>query len=367
MHDRTILGEHPTEDDLLAAARDGDEGAFAALVAPRRAELLAHCYRMLGSAHEADDVLQDALVRIWRGLRGFEGRSSLRVWMFRVTTNACIDARHRRTRRALPVALGPAADPEGPLDQEPAEVAWLEPFLDPVGAAEDATGPEARYERLESVELAFVAALQHLPPNERTVLLLREVLRFSAREVADALGTSTAAVNSALQRARARVDGQLPRPSQQEVRKALGEEGVRALVEGYVRAMARGDADAVVALLAEDASWSMPPLARWYQGRPAIARWLRREPLRLQWRHLPTHANGQPAVACYAWRPDRGLYVAEALDVLTLQGGQIAAITAFLDVRHILRAGLPPTLPPGTETGSPAGMDHTELSPRAGA
>jgi RNA polymerase sigma-70 factor (ECF subfamily) len=339
-------GPLPSEDDLLAAARAGDEAAFGALVAPRLAELSAHCYSMLGSAHEADDVLQEVLVRVWRGLCGFEGRSSLRQWMFRVATNACIDALHHQARRALPVALGPPADPEGPLDPLPADLPWLEPFPDAVGLVQTPAGPEARYEQLESVELAFMAALQHLPPNERAVLLMREVLGFSAREVADALGTTSAAVNSALQRARGRVDGQLPRPSQQEVRRTLGEDAVREVVERYVRAMASGDAEAVVALVAEDATWQMPPLARWYRGRSAIARWLHREPLRLRWRHLPTEANGQPAVACYRWDPEEDAYVATALDALTLRGDQIAAVTAFLDARHIVRAGLPPTLAP---------------------
>jgi RNA polymerase sigma-70 factor (ECF subfamily) len=257
--------------------------------------------------------------------------------MFKVTTNACLAALGRRATRPLPVDLGPPVDPTLPASDYAPEVPWLEPY----------TGPDATYEQTESVELAFVAALQHLMPNERAVLLLREVLGFSAREIADQLGTSVGAVTSALQRARARVDGRLPTPSQAEVQKALGEPQVRALVERYMDAMERADVAAVVDVLTEDVTWSMPPLPDYYQGLDDIAVFLARWPLRHRWRHLPTRTNGQVAVAGYLWEEGAGAYTAHVLDVLTLRGDRIAAITAFLGPVHVRRLGLPGSLPAG--------------------
>jgi RNA polymerase sigma-70 factor (ECF subfamily) len=323
-------------DNVLDAARAGDEGAFRELVEPRRAELRAHCYRMLGSVQEAEDVLQDALLRIWRGLPRFEGRSSLRVWMYRVTTNACLASLGRQSRRPLPVDLRPPGDPYDGTDEPDTEVPWLEPY----------TGPDASYEQTEDVELAFVAALQHLLPNERATLLLREVLGFSARETAEQLGTTVASVTSALQRARTRVDGRLPAPSQREVQRSLGEQRVRTLVERYMDAMRRADVPAVVALLTEDVTWSMPPFGGWYHGIDAVPPFLERYPFQQRWRHLPIRANGQAAVACYMWIDEVGAYVAHVVDVLTLSDDdRIAAITAFIDPAHVLRTGLPAQLP----------------------
>src|SRR3712207_5476369 len=191
------------EQQLLDAARSGDEDAFARLIEPFRPELHAHCYRMLGSVHDAEDALQDALLRAWRGIGRFEGRSSVRSWLYKIATNTCLSAIERRPRRVLPVAYAPAADPHGGPGEPVIENVWVEPYPDDgVGLADGYAAPDARYEQREAVELAFVAALQLLPPNQRAVLILREVLGFSAAEVAEAVETSVASVNSALQRAR---------------------------------------------------------------------------------------------------------------------------------------------------------------------
>src|SRR5436853_5045013 len=209
---------------LLQAARDGDEDAFRRLVEPRRGELQAHCYRMLGSVHDAEDALQEALLRAWRGLSRFEGRSSLRSWLYRIATNTSLDAIQKRPKRVLPIDYGPAADPHMGPGEPVIESVWVEPYPDEKLGLEDGfAAPEARYEQRESVELAFVAALQNLPANQRAVLILREVLGFSAREVAETLETTVPAVNSALQRARKTVDERLPEQSQQATLRSLGD------------------------------------------------------------------------------------------------------------------------------------------------
>src|SRR5690348_5769983 len=205
-----------TCDELLDAARGGDEDAYRALVEPLRAELHAHCYRMLGSVHDAEDALQDALLRAWRGLPRFEGRSSVRSWLYRIATNSCLDLIARRPKRVLPIDYGPPTDPHAGPGEPIVESVWIEPYPDErLGIEDGFAAPEARYEQRESVELAFVAALQLLPARQRAVLILREVLGFSAREVAESLDTTTASVNSALQRARATIEDKLPQESQQ--------------------------------------------------------------------------------------------------------------------------------------------------------
>jgi RNA polymerase sigma-70 factor, ECF subfamily len=323
-----------SEGDLLEAARAGDEQAYRRLVEPHRGELHAHCYRMLGSVHDAEDALQDVLLRAWRGLSKFEGRSSVRSWLYTIATNASLNLIARRPKRVLPIDYGPAADPHDGPGEPLVESVWIEPYPDETLGIEDGhASPDARYERRESVELAFVAALQHLPATQRAVLILREVLGFSAREVADTLDTTTASVNSALQRARRTVDERLPDQSQQATLRALGDDGLRDVVQSYMDAMGRGDVDRVVAMLAEDAAWSMPPLASWYRGREALTAFLERGPLSgdWRWRHLPTHASGQAAVGVYNWDAGEGCYLPFALDVLTLgAGGRILEVTAFI-------------------------------------
>jgi RNA polymerase sigma-70 factor (ECF subfamily) len=319
------------ERKLLEAARRGDDDAFRQLVEPHRKELHAHCYRMLGSAHDADDALQEALLRAWRGLARFEGRSSLRSWLYRITTNTCLDAISRRPKRVLPVDYGPAADPADGSGEPLAESVWLEPYPDEKLGLEDGyAAPEARYERRESVELAFIAALQHLPGTQRAVLILRDVLGFSAKETAASLDTTVASANGALRRARKAVAERLPDQSQQATLRALGDNGLREVVERYVDAWERGDVDAILAMLAEDATFAMPPLRAWYRGHDAIAVFLTGSALRDRWRFVPARANGQLAFGTYAWDADSGSYVPLGLDVLTLRGARVQEITAFV-------------------------------------
>ena len=309
---------------LLAAARADDDGAFALLVDPYHRELLAHCYRMLASLQDAEDALQETLLRAWRGLPRFEGRSSLRRWLYTIATNTCLKAAARRPKRMVPLdTCEPAALGETP-GRPLVESVWIEPYPD------ERLAPDLQYEQREAVELAFVAAIHHLPPLQRAVLLLRQVLGFTAEETAAALETSVAGVNSALQRARKTVDQRLPVQSQQSTLRTLGDATVRELVRSYSRAMERGDVDAVVSLLATDATWSMPPLSTWYGGLDAIRRFLAEHPLQHEWRHVPTRANGQPAVLCYMWKPDAQVFRIEAIDVLSFDGPRIAAIDAFL-------------------------------------
>ena len=328
----TGLGGPPAA--LLDAARSGDEDAFGRLVTPHHRELHAHAYRMLGSVHDTEDALQDALLRAWRGLPRFDGRSSLRAWLYKITTNTCLDVIGRRQKRVLPIdhvaAAGLGEAPGRPL----IESVWVEPYPDEVLGLEDGfASPDASIELRESVELAFVAALQHLPANQRAALILREVLGFSAAECADTLDTTVASVNSALQRARKTIDERLPQRSQQSTLRALGDERLREIVEGYMDAMQRGDVEAVVGMLAQDAAWSMPPLATWYSGSESLRSFLTDGPLSGAWRwsRIVTTASGQPTVAAYTWRDDEGCFRPFALDVLTIDGdGVITDVTAFI-------------------------------------
>jgi RNA polymerase sigma-70 factor, ECF subfamily len=330
--------------DVMEAARQGDDDAFAALVEPHRRELRALCYRMLGSVDDADDALQEVLMRAWRGLPGFEGRSSMRTWLFRIATNACLNRLERRPGRTVPYDFGPPATlGDGPgelLD----EALWLGPYPDRF-LADEATGPEATALRAESVELAFVAALQRLPARARAVLILRSVLDYSAHETADMLGMSVAAANSVLQRARRAVRRQVPSRSQQQTVRDLGDDRVRDLVTRYAQAFEAADIEGLLALLDEDATWAMPPMPGWYRGKEAIAAFLEGYPLRHTWRHLPARANGQPALGCYAWDEREGAYLATALDVLTLEDDRILAVMGFVDPRAVAVCGLPERLP----------------------
>jgi RNA polymerase sigma-70 factor, ECF subfamily len=336
--------------EVLDAAREGDEGAFRSVVEPHRTELHAHCYRMLGSVHDADDALQETLLRAWRGLRGYEGRSSLRAWLYRIATNVCLDAIARRPRRVLPIDYGPAtADPHDEPGERLPESVWIEPYPDhELGLEDGFSAPEARYEKRESVELAFIAALQHLPPRQRAVLILREVLAFSAREVAEMLKTTTAAVNSALQRARATVHDRLPEQSQQATLRSLGDERIRDLVESFVDAWDRGDVEAMVAALAEDITFAMPPFAPWYRGRTAVDAFLPEMPG--LWRLVSTQANGQLAFGAYRWDREAHSYRPAVLDALTLRGARIADVTAFATPNVFEGFGLPDELPPSPLT-----------------
>jgi RNA polymerase sigma-70 factor, ECF subfamily len=321
------------EQRLVAAAAGGDESAYRQIVDGHRSELHAHCYRMLGSVHDAEDALQDALLRAWRGLPRFEGRSSLRSWLYRIATNTCLDTVAKRPKRVLPTDHVGATDPTVGPGRPVAESVWIEPYPDErLGVEDGFAAPEARYEQREAVELAFIAALQHLPPRQRAVLILREVLGFSAREVAESLDTTVASVNSAMQRARAAVDKRLPEVSQQATLRTLGDDAVRELVERYVDAWERNDIDAVVGMLAEDATISMPPLSSWYGGRDQVARFLAGWPLSgtWQWKARRTRANGQPALGFYVWDPGAERHLAFALNVLDLRGDRVKDVTAFV-------------------------------------
>ena len=334
------------EDELLEAARGGDERAFRHIVDHHRAELHAHCYRMLGSYDDADDALQDTLLRAWRGLPRFDGRSALRTWLYTVATNVCRDAIARRPKRTLPIAHGEAAALGEEAGEPIVESIWIEPYPDEtLGIADGYAAPEARYEQREALELAFVAALQHLPGTQRAVLIMREVLGFSAREVADSLETTVPSVNSALQRARKTVAERLPARSQQATLRSLGDRRIRELVAAYVDAWSKGDVDAVRALLAEDAVFSMPPWPSWWRGRDTVAAFATEAaefcPFTLS---VPVSANGQPTVAYYVLSTDTGTYRATALDVLTLDDTSITEITAFITPEAFARFGLPDEL-----------------------
>ncbi|WP_410659830.1 sigma-70 family RNA polymerase sigma factor [Amycolatopsis sp. lyj-112] len=333
-----------TED--LEEARGGDAAAFTRLVEPLRRELHAHCYRMLGSTHDAEDALQDALLRAWRGLERFEGRSSMRTWLYTVATRTCLDTAAARGKRALPMDLGPSSE-RAVLDGAPAtEIAWLGPYPD-AGLGHEHAGPDTRYEQREAVELAFVAALQHLPGNQRAALLLFDVLGFSAAEIASTMDTSVPAVNSALQRARAIVADKVPSPSQQQTLRKLEDTRVREIAAGYASALERGDADALVALLTEDVTWSMPPLSQWYRGIEAVTDFAVEVPLGRcpSWRSQIITANGQPAVACYIGESAGAVHQAWSINVLSLRDEQISEITSFLDPELFATFGLPLTKP----------------------
>jgi RNA polymerase sigma-70 factor, ECF subfamily len=318
---------------LLDTARTGDETAFAKLLEPHRGQLHAHCYRMLGSVHDAEDAMQEVSLRAWRALGKFEGRSSLKSWLYTIATNTCLNAIERRPKRVLPLDYAPAADPHGGPGQPVVESVWVEPYPDETLGVEDGlAGPEARYEQRESMELAFIAALQLLPANQRAALILREVLGFSAQEVADSLDTSVASVNSALQRARKTVEERVPEESQQVTLRALGDDELRAIVERYMAAWETNDVETVMEILAEDATFSMPPLASWFAGEESIRTFLAGWPMSgtWRWRPIPVRANGQPALAFYAWDEDERAYLPFALNVLTFRGNRIADVTAFV-------------------------------------
>jgi RNA polymerase sigma-70 factor (TIGR02960 family) len=324
---------------LLTRARDGDGEAFRELVEPYRRELQVHCYRLLGSVQDAEDLLQETLLAAWRGIGGYEERASLRTWLYRIATNRCLNALRAGARRPPDYA---DYRPEVPLPEPShrrAEPSWLEPYPDVL--LDETPGPEARYELRESVSLAFVAALQELPPRQRVVLVLRDVLGFRAAEVARILDTTEDAVTNALKRARRALPG--PAAERAPLPNSPGE---RRIVDDFVRAFEAGDVDAVVALLTDDAWLTMPPLPLEYQGVDAVRNFLATVALRDGVRHVlvPTRANGQPAFGCYVRDPRTPIPHAHGVIVLTLAGDRISALTRFLDNSLLTTFGLPRSL-----------------------
>jgi RNA polymerase sigma-70 factor (ECF subfamily) len=318
---------------LLDAALGGDEDAFRQLVEPYRGELQVHCYRMLGSVHDAEDALQDALLRAWRRLSSLADRSALRAWLYRICTNTCLDLIAKRPKRVLPMDYSSATDPHDGPGEPVVESVWVEPYPDELLDVEDGYAtPDARYEQREAVELAFIAALQHLPATQRAVLILREVLGYSAKETGELLDTSVQSVNSALQRARKAVEEKLPDSSQQQTLRELGDEQVSELVERYMKAWEENDVDTVVEMLAEDATFAMPPLASWFGPRDQIEIFLTSSPMSGDWRWRPirVRANGQEALAFYSWDPEQGAYLPFALNVLAFDGEKLSNVTAFI-------------------------------------
>jgi RNA polymerase sigma-70 factor (ECF subfamily) len=331
-------------EQLLTRAAGGDEDAFRELTDPYRRELQFHCYRILGSMQDAEDALQETLLGAWRGLAGFGQRASLRTWLYRIATNRCLDALRDHDRQPPPAPEPPF---EPPRPTRLSEHTWLEPYPDALlpEIIDTEPGPDARYETRETIELAFIAALQQLPPRQRTVLVLRDVLGFHAAEVADMLGASEDSIKSALKRARAAVEG-LHAPDRERA-PLPGSAQERELVQRFSDAWVSDDIDGVVALLTDDASVTMPPSPLEYQGRAAIGRFLREvEAWRGGRRYtlIPTRANGQPAFGCYRADAHTPVKHASGLLVLTLQGNRIAAVTNFIDSSVLSRFGLPRTL-----------------------
>jgi RNA polymerase sigma-70 factor (TIGR02960 family) len=324
--------------DLVSRARAGDSDAFRELTEPHRRELQVHCYRMLGSLQDAEDALQETLLSAWQGLDGFERRASLRTWLYRIATNRCLNARRSAGRRSAKEWDMPAVEPPDPTGF--GEIPWLEPYPDALLDKAIDAGPEARYAQTESMSLAFVTALQVLPPRQLAVLLLRDVLGFHAREVADMLDTTVDSVNSALKRARATLQRSEPR----EPAPAPESPTERALVSEFVRAYESGNVDALVALLTTDIFVSMPPIPLEYRGIDVVSRLFagifgsgRRVEL------VPTRANGQPAFGAYL-RAGTGIRHGSGLFVLTLAGDRICAFTRF-DSSVLPWFGLPLSLP----------------------
>jgi RNA polymerase sigma-70 factor, ECF subfamily len=332
------------DEQLLEAARHGDEHAFTQLIQLHRGALHAHCYRMLGSIQDAEDALQETLLNAWRALPQFGGRSSLKSWLYRIATNACLKAIERRPTRVLPIDYGPAADPHDPVAPPLVESVWIDPYPDTGIEPEDRhASPDVRYEQRESVELAFVAALQHIPAKQRAVLILRDVLAFSAKEVAETLEMTPAAVDTALQRAHKTVDERLPGQSQQDTLRAIEDEQLRELVDRFIAAWERADVDAVVAMLAHQATIAMPPQPTWYRGRDAVATFLRTVAFApgMRWRLLPVSANGQLAFGEYRLNETTKRFTGRAVMVLTIADALIADITAFGSPELFPHFGLP--------------------------
>jgi RNA polymerase sigma-70 factor (TIGR02960 family) len=332
--------------DLIGRVNAGDEQAFGELIGPYQRELQLHCYRILGSAQDAQDALQETLLAAWRGLAHFEGRSSVRTWLYRVATSCCLKALRSASRRPPVNWPPPGADPPEP--SRVGEVLWLQPYPDVLleGLADAAPGPEARYEATEAISLAFITALQALPPRQRAALILRDVLGFPTSQAAAILGTSEDSAASALKRGRAAIRHRYPASPARQPPPRPGSAAERDLVERFTRAYQAGDVPAIVALLTEDISLTMPPHPLEYQGRELATRYLATTAFRpgRRSRLIPARANGQPAFGVYIPDPQTAISHAAGLIVLTLTGDKISAMTGF-DTSVLPHFGLPRTLP----------------------
>jgi RNA polymerase sigma-70 factor (ECF subfamily) len=330
----------------MSLATSVDE-TFMTMVEPLRGELTAHCYRMLGSVHDAEDLVQETYLRAWKAYHNFENRSSVRTWMYQIATNACLSALGSKHRRTLPTGVGqPSGPPTGELETRH-EVAWLEPLPDSVVWGQPAGDPGEQVVAKESVRLAFVAALQHLTPPQRAVLILRDVLAWQASEVAAALDLSVAAVNSSLQRARAHL-AKLD-PDADAPQEPMDDERTKRLLEDYVAAFEAYDVDKIISLLKSDAVWEMPPFTAWYQGAEAIGTLISNYCPASgpgDQRMVPTTANGQPAFGLYM-RGDDGVHRAFHIQQLEIRGGQVSHVVAYFDTSLFARFGLPGVLSRG--------------------
>jgi RNA polymerase sigma-70 factor (ECF subfamily) len=318
-----------SENKIIGLARTGNQQAFEQLVEPYRRELLVHCYRILGSFEDAEDMLQETLVRVWKRLETFEGRSSLRAWLYKIATNACLDALDSRRVRGLPQELYAQGDPKAPLPQPSQEVTWIEPFPDAMIDQQPNIYPEARYEVRESITLAFVAALQKLPGRQRAALLLCDVMGWSSAEAAEILDMSVAAINSALQRARET----MKQPLERKTRPARLNEQLATLLTRYVAAWEAADSAALVALLREDVALTMPPVPVWFGGRVDVKAFLDgflfKGPADGRMKLTPVQVNGSPSFVAYSLDPS-GVYRAQALHILTIENGEISEINDYL-------------------------------------
>jgi RNA polymerase sigma-70 factor (ECF subfamily) len=339
--------------DPIKSRLEQNQSDIGSLIEPYRRELHLHCYRLLGSLHDAEDVVQETMLRAWRHFDTFtfRGPGSLRTWLYTIATNASLDALKKRSPRTLPTATGEAAEPERQVASRSAELLWLEPFPDS-WLADAIENPEARYTRAESISLAFLTALQLLPPRQRAILILSDVLDWRAAEIANLLEISLSAVNSALHRARVTLEKNYHSDEREIVQVDHSDAAISTLLSRYLKAWEADDVDGLVALLKEDATMSMPPVPSWYQGRAAI-RWLLLiaafgSGIQRRWRMVPTRANGQVAFALYRAADVKSAYLAYGVQVITLAGSgekrQIADVTAFLDPWLVTAFGCPPQL-----------------------
>ena len=350
IHDRASI-----EAERLALARNGDEHQFSELTEPYRRELQVHCYRILGSLHESEDMVQETLLKAWKQLATFEGRSFFRSWLYKIATNSCLDfLDQQKRRRVLPFEKLSPSDPKAPIQPPTSEITWLEPFPDEWLGDKSAINPEARYSDTESISLAFLTALQTLPPRQRAVLILRDVLDFSANETADLLELTVSSVNSALHRARTTLSQRYDRGEKEDSMITSTDERTQQLLDHFVQAWERADVDGLVALLKADAAFAMPPSPSWYQGLEAIRMFSTATifaddgmfPGKAlnRWHLLPTRANGSPAFAIYQ-RDEKDEYRAFGLIALILDGDKLSQIISFIDPSLPSLFGFPTTIP----------------------